>query len=105
MNRNSEKEFRNRIIVRHKHSFLVVSKVALYLVLIALLDLSRIFANAKTKLDRDFYSSSGELVDVFRMEQDLVRIDFVSYNIYYIIKFLKFNMVKIWEYCPNIFIC
>ena len=92
MNRNSEKAFRNTIIVQHRHYFFVVLKVVLYLVLIALLDLSRIFTNAKTKLDRDFYSASGELVDVFRMEQDLVRINSVLYNLHYIIKLLKFNL-------------
>ena len=45
-----------------------------YFVILALLDSNRVSVNAKTNSHHDFYSSSGELIDVFRMERDLVRI-------------------------------
>ena len=42
--------------------------------LIGLLYLTRICTEANARFESDIYTSSGELVNVFRMEQELVRI-------------------------------
>ena len=76
MSFKSEKQTRNRTTVKYQHLFPGIRQMISYLVLLALLDLSRVFVNAKTNSHHDFYSSSGELIDVFRMERDLVKITY-----------------------------
>ena len=71
-----EKESRKRTIVKYQHFRPVTRQMISSLVLLVFLDSSRVFVNAKTNSHHDFYSSSGELIDVFRMERDLVRITY-----------------------------
>lgn len=59
----------------YKRPFVIRLGRVQYVALIGVLFLTRVCVEAARRFESDVYTSSGELINVFRMEQELVRMN------------------------------